>query len=136
MDIMKNFLKVSTKSQYALRLLTYIASSEGRVVSLAEVSEKEGISYGYLEEIVAPLKKCGILASKAGRSGGYFLLKTPEKINISDVVNIFEGETAPVKCLAGSKCSKEKGCKTRVVWSKLKQSVDDTLESIKLSDIL
>jgi len=132
----KSFLKVSAKSQYALRLLAYIASSEGRVVSLSEVSKKEGISYGYLEEIVAPLKKIGILSSKAGRSGGYFLTKSPGSINISEVINIFEGEVAPVKCLAGQKCAKESACKTKVIWQSLKESTDKTLNSIKLADIL
>jgi len=133
---MKSFLKVSTKSQYALRLLTYIASSNNRVVSLAEISEKEGISYGYLEEIVVPLKKAGILISKSGRSGGYLMEKSPDDIEILDIINIFEGDTAPVKCLAGEECKKEDGCKTRAIWSKLKKSVDDTLKSIKLSDII
>lgn len=133
---MKGFLKVSTKSQYALRLLAYIASCNRSIVSLSEISEKEGISYGYLEEIVAPLKKFDILSSKTGRSGGYFLLKSPNNINISEIVNIFEGETAPVQCLSGQKCSRESGCKTKVIWKFLKESVDKTLNSIKLADIL
>ncbi len=133
---MKGFLKVSTKSQYALMLLSYIASCDGRVVSLSEISKKERISHGYLEEIVSSLKKFGILSSKAGRSGGYFLLKSPYNIKISDIVNIFEGDTAPVKCLSGQKCAKEKGCKTKFIWRSLKESVDKTLNSIKLADIL
>ncbi len=130
------FFKVSTRSEYALSLLAYIASCKGRVVSLAEVSKKENISYGYLEEIAALLKKQKIIKSKAGRNGGYMLLKSPEEINILNIINIFEGDTAPVKCLSGHKCGKEKGCKTRVVWSKLKKSVDDTLSNISLKDIL
>ena len=133
---MSNFFKVSSKSQYALSLLAYLASSEDDFVSLAEVSEKEGISYGYLEEIVTPLKKAKIIASRAGRSGGYKLVKDPKDLSISEVVEIFEGKTAPVRCLAGHKCSRERGCKTRAVWSKLKSSVDETLERISLSDIL
>jgi len=133
---MSNFFKVSTKSQYALSLLAYLTSSGDDFVSLAEVSEKEGISYGYLEEIVAPLKKAKIIVSKAGRSGGYKLAKEPEYVKISEVVEIFEGKTAPVKCLSGHKCAKEGECKTRAVWSKLKNSVDETLGRISLSDIL
>ncbi len=130
------FLKVSTKSQYALRLLVYIASSKKDVVSLAEVSKNEGISYGYLEEIVSFLKKHKILKSKSGRNGGYFMAKDPKKIAVSEIVCIFEGKTAPVKCLAGEKCKKEHNCKTKVVWKSLKDSVDKTLSSIKLADIL
>jgi len=133
---MSNFFKVSTKSQYALSLLAYLASSGDEFVSLAEVSEKEGISYGYLEEIVAPLKRSNIIVSRAGRSGGYKLAKKPEDVSMSELVEIFEGETAPVKCLSGHSCPKESGCKTRAVWTKLKSSVDETLGKITLKDII
>ncbi len=133
---MKSFLKVSTKSQYALRLLVYIASVDDRVVPLSEVSQNEDISYGYLEEIVSPLKEKGFLKSKPGRKGGYVMAKNPKDISISDIVCIFEGDIAPVKCLAGVKCKKEHNCKTKIVWKSLRDNVGKTLSSIKLSDIL
>lgn len=133
---MKSFLQISSKSQYALRMLAYIASSGGVYVSLSEVAKKEGISHGYLEEIVAPLKKNGVLESKGGRSGGYKLAKGAEKVNIADILRIFEGKIAPVKCLGIAKCPKQPICKTQIVWKKLKDSVDRALGEMKLSDIL
>lgn len=133
---MKSFLQVSTKSQYALRMLAYIATSSESYISLAEVSEKEGISYGYLEEIAALLRKSGVLASKGGRSGGYKLAKEPENIKITDILQIFEGEIIPVKCLGIERCPKEPVCKTQIIWKKLKESVDEALGNMKLSDIL
>jgi len=131
-----NFLKASTKSQYALRLLAYIASKKDSTVSLAEVSKEEGISYGYLEEIVRPLKAAGILASKAGRSGGYTLAKDAKDINVSEIIEIFEGEIAPLKVLDGSGGVSKKNCKTTAVWIKLQRSVEDALSTIKLTDII
>lgn len=133
---MKSFLQVSTKSQYALRMLAYIASSEKPHISLAEVSEKESISYGYLEEIAAQLKKNGILTSKGGRSGGYKLAKEANMVKITDILQIFEGDVIPVKCLGIEKCPKESVCKTQIIWKKLKESVDEALGNMKLSDIL
>ena len=133
---MRSFLQISSKSQYALRMLACIASSKNAYVSLSEVAKKEGISHGYLEEIVAPLKKNGILESKGGRSGGYKLARGSEKTNIADILRIFEGKITPVKCLGIAKCSKQPICKTQVVWKKLKDSVDNALEEMRLSDIL
>jgi Rrf2 family protein len=129
------FLKISAKSQYALILLSFIAKKDN-FVSLHEISDKENISYGYMEEISAALKSKNILESKAGRNGGYKLAKDPVNIKISEIIEIFEGETAPVKCFTGHKCSKEKKCKTRKVWEKLKNNVDDTLGKISLRDII
>ncbi len=133
---MSNFFQVSSKSRYALSLLAFLASSDSEFISLAEISEKEGISYGYLEEIASSLKKAKMIKSKAGRSGGYRLTKKPKDISISEIIEIFEGKTAPVKCLSGHKCSKEKECKTRLVWARLKNSVDGVLGKMTLEDIL
>ncbi len=129
------FLKVSAKSQYALILLTCLAKKND-FFSLHEISDTEKISYGYLEEISADLKNNKILKSKAGRKGGYKLAKEPKNIKISEIIEIFEGKTAPVKCFSGHKCSKEKECKTRKVWEKLKSNVDNTLGSMSLKDII
>ncbi len=130
------FLKASTKSQYALRVLVYIAQNEGRVVPLSEISKKEKISYGYLEEIVSPLLKKGFLSSVSGRKGGYFLKKDARKIRVFDVVSIFEGDLAPVKCLSGKSCEHFKRCKTKNIWTDLHDVVLEKLKSKSLNDLI
>lgn len=130
------FLKASTKSEYALRLLVYLAQNKDRIVSLSEVSKKEEISYGYLEEIVRPLVKHGYLFSVSGRKGGYLLKKDAGNINLFEILSIFEGDLAPVDCLSGKDCKYFDSCKTKNIWIDIKDIVCNTLKSKTLNDLI
>ena len=87
-------MKVSKRTQYGLRAMVYLATAfgkKGKICSLKEISEKENISFDYLEKIISRLEKKGLVRAKRGVRGGYFLGRSPKKIKIGDknLLNIF-----------------------------------------------
>lgn len=129
-------MKISTKSQYGLRAMAYL-SEVGKISPLKTIAKKEDISFDYLEKIMTKLEKAGFIGAKKGSQGGYFLTKKPKEIKVGDIIKVLEGGISPVKCLSknGYPCPRQKICKTRKVWKKLKDSLDSTLNSITLADI-
>ncbi len=89
------------KTKYGLKALSYLAKQEINVpVLISEISESENISKKFLESILLTLKKNGILASKKGKGGGYYLLKKPNEIKISTVIRVLEGPIAMLPCVS------------------------------------
>ncbi|KPJ57347.1 hypothetical protein AMJ49_02010 [Parcubacteria bacterium DG_74_2] len=130
---------ISTRSQYGLRAMVFLAKNRGKILPLKEISKKEDISLDYLEKIISKLKKVGLVKAKKGIGGGYFLTKKPSKIKIGQIIRPLDGEFSLVKCIAKNKkaiCSKERKCLTKKFWKKMKKSLDSALDSITLSDLL
>lgn len=127
-------MRISKKSQYGLRAMVYLAkhSSEDKVCPIKEISKKENIPFDYLEKIISELEKAGLVKAKKGVQGGYFLAKEPEKITSGEVVRVLES-TVPVSC-AG--CEMARICSTKNVWNKVQNSLDSTLDSMTLKDLV
>ena len=132
-------MKISTKGRYALRMLIDLAlhQSEG-YVSLKDISERQGISKKYLEQIVPMLNRSGILRTNRGNRGGYMLAKAPEECTAAEVLRATEGDLAPVSCLESgvNTCPRAAQCPTLFIWEGLDRVVSEYLESITLRDIL
>jgi Rrf2 family protein len=107
-------------------------------VSLKDISERQGISKKYLEQIVALLSHPDILRTNRGNKGGYMLAKEPDKYTVGQILRITEGGLAPVSCLADktNQCERSEFCKTLWVWKGLDKVVNKYLDSITLQDIL
>ncbi len=136
-------MRISKKSQYGLRAMAYLAGvfDKDKPCSLREISEKENISFDYLEKIVSKLEKNKLVKSKRGVKGGYFLIKSPQKIKVSEVINVLEETMAPVECIATEKekkyyCPRKKTCRTITVWKKVQDNLNSTLNSITLADLI
>ena len=132
-------MKISTKGRYALRLMVDLAEHpDANCVSLQEISERHGISLKYLESIVAGLVKNGLLDSIHGKGGGYKLNKPAEEYKVGEILRIAEGDLAPVSCEAcsGEHCSQMGECKTKSMWDKLGELINDYLDGISLADLL
>lgn len=114
--------------------MVYLAkhSSEDKVCPIKEISKKENIPFDYLEKIVSELEKAGLVKAKKGVQGGYFLAKEPEKITSGEIVRVLES-TVPVSC-AG--CQMARMCSTKNVWDKVQDSLDSTLDSMTLKDLI
>ncbi len=94
-------MKLSTKGKYGLRAMIDLARySEKEPVSIGSVAVRQGISERYLEQLVALLKKAGLVKSIRGASGGYVLEKKPSEISVGDILRALEGSLEPVKCAA------------------------------------
>jgi len=130
--------RISTKSQYGLRAMIYLAKCKCKICSLKEISKKEGISFDYLEKILSRLEKAGLIRSKKGSQGGYFLSKKPARIRIGEIIRALEGEKGLVMCTVkhGKNCPLERKCLARSFWFKIQKSLDSVLDSITLFDLI
>jgi Rrf2 family protein len=130
-------MKISTRSQYGLRAMVYLARffDKNKISSLKEISKAEKISFDYLEKIVSKLEKANLVESKKGVHGGYFLARSPKKIKIGEIINILEGKTFLVKCISQS-CPREKKCLTKSFWQKIQNSLNSALNSLTLADLI
>jgi len=131
-------MKLSTRGRYATRTLLDLALHQrDRPVQLKDIARRQQISLGYLEHLITPLIAGGIVQSIRGARGGVWLVKTPEEIRLSDVIQLLEGSMAPVACVDNPEiCSRSTFCVTRDIWCELKKAMDDVLESTSLQDLV
>ena len=88
-------LVLSKKTKYGIKALTFLARcEESNPVQISEISKKENISHKFLESILLTLKKAGLLGSKKGKGGGYYLRKHPTEIKMTEVIRVLEGPIA------------------------------------------
>jgi len=108
-------------------------------IPLKSIAERQGISEPYLEQLIASLRKAGLVKSIRGAQGGYMLAYPPEKITVGDVIRTLEGPVAPADCvIEGEKveCSNAEYCITRMIWEKLRDSINEVIDSITLKDMI
>lgn len=132
-------MKVSTKGRYGLRAMVELASmGEGESLSLKTIAERQGISEGYLEQLVAPLKKAGLVKSIRGSQGGYVILKPPREITAGDVLRVMEGALLPTDCSSVNPnihCVLSGACATKIVWQRMADAINEVVDSINLEDL-
>jgi Rrf2 family protein len=134
-------MKLSTKGRYGLRAVLDLAiNGEKEAVALSGIAERQKISISYLEQLIAKLKKAGIVNSVRGAQGGYLLAKKPEEISVGDILRALEGDLNPVNCseVVGSKdsCSGSELCVTKYVWMRISDSINNAVDTIKLSELI
>ena len=131
-------MKLSTRGRYGTRLLLDLALHWGEnPVLLKDIAQRQQISSGYLAQLITPLISGAIVRSTRGARGGVSLTRPPREIKLSEVIQLLEGSTAPVKCLDSPEiCSRSRLCVTRDVWGELQQAIDRVLETTTLQDLV
>ena len=133
-------MKLSTKGRYGLRALLDMAiyQNEGPV-TLNNIAAREDISEGYLEQLMMPLKRAGIVKSIRGAQGGYLLSRNPKDVTVGEIIRVLEGPIAPVACVDEEnpeECERSSFCATRMVWEKVRDSISGVLDSFSLEDLV
>lgn len=127
-------MKFSTKAEYGLRAMVFLAQAYPEIKNITEISTKEKISAKYLEQIFIKLKGAQIVTSQKGKGGGYILADNPQLITVGKIVETLEGKIEPTKCYS-AEC-KNSQCASKKVWVKLSREIKKTLDNIKLSDLI
>ena len=133
---------LSKKSQYAFKALTYLTERYGKgPVLISEISKKKKIPLKFLENILLELKKAGILDSKKGKGGGYFLKKDPSKIKVASVIRLVNGPIAMLPCVSlyfYERCKNcdEKHCGLHDMMVEVRDASLSILENRTLKDLL
>lgn len=133
-------MKLSTKGEYGLRAMFDLAQHFGQgPISLKSVAERQGISEHYLEQLIAGLRKAGLVKSVRGAQGGYALAKEPGELTVGDVIRVLEGPIAPMDCVSeevgDDPCSRAEFCITRGIWRRVRDSINEVLDSITLQNM-
>lgn len=122
-------------------LIDLAAQDDDKQITLKSIAERQGISEHYLEQLIAPLKKAGIVKSIRGAQGGYILNKPADKITVGDIMRLLENSLYPVDCLSDKEnvtCGTGNcdSCVTKPIWEKLYESMNEVMESISLMDLV
>lgn len=131
-------MKISTRGRYALRMMIHIAEkAEGETTTLREISEQQGMSVKYLEQLAAPLAAEGLLQGHRGARGGYSLKRPAKDISAGDIIRASEGSMAPVACLEDEMvvCPRADACETLDFWKGLDTVIEQYLDSANLADL-
>ncbi|MBI4492329.1 MAG: Rrf2 family transcriptional regulator [Chloroflexi bacterium] len=133
-------MKVSTRIHYGLRAMIELAKVHGtRPLALSEIARTEELPLAYLEQLVADLRRAHLVGGMRGLHGGYRLTRPPAQVTVGDVVRALEGPLALVDCLSQDYqpggCEREIECLSRSIWSQVKQSIEQVLDSTTLEDL-
>jgi Rrf2 family protein len=134
---------LSKKCKYALQALEFLAGeSYQKPVLVSEIASAKSIPKKFLELILLDLKNHGVVQSKKGKGGGYFLGKPPEQISIGHIVRIIDGPLAPIPCvsqMAYAKCEEcrdESTCGIRSIMKDARDAMASVLDQATLADVL
>ena len=131
-------MRISTRGRYALRFMIDLAQHGGSgFITLKDVSQRQGISIKYLEQITSLLSKFGLLLSVRGPSGGYKLARRPEEYTVGEILRVTEGDMSPVACLAEpeNSCPRRKNCPTLSFWEGLNDVIRGYLDGTTLKKL-
>src|SRR4051794_23480471 len=147
----------SSKAEYGVRLMVELgrqspgtaaggeADHGGQPTSLKAIADAEGLPLAYLEQVVARLRKAGLVMSARGAHGGYWLARPAEEIAMDEVVQALEGSIAPMECFVHEQtervlCSHQpdagRGCATKLLWMRVQGGIIRSLQTTSLADLV
>ena len=131
-------MKLSTRSRYGIHAMYDLAcQGPGEPQSIKAIAERQRIPEAYLEQLIGPLRKNGLVRSVRGAQGGYLLARPPEDITMGEVMRALEGDLNLIDCLSEEDaCERACSCATRVVWRKVNDGLNQIVDGITLRDII
>src|SRR6266702_8705684 len=134
---------ISKKTKYALKALIYLAREYDKgPILIADLAEQEKIPKKFLELILLTLKNNGILQSRKGKGGGYYLGRHPKTISMGSIIRVLEGTLAPVQCVSETayapcdECHDEATCGVRIVMKDVRDAMAAILDGTSLAEVL
>lgn len=130
-------MKLNTKTRYGIRTMIELAMEwESKGLFQKDISERQNISYKYLDHIISALKTRGLIANVEGKKSGYRLTRAPEEISVYDIFTAFEPEIAIVDCIGREgKCMNERKCASQDLWFNLNNHIIQYLKSENLKTL-
>ena len=134
-------MKLSTRGRYGLKAMFDLALHYGDgPISLTHIAERQAISVNYLEQLISPLRKAGLVKSVRGAQGGYMLAQSPELVTVGIILTTLEGPLAPTDCVIDEEddgsCDHTHYCVTKVIYEKIYESIKGVVDRITLQDMM
>ncbi|MCH8064380.1 MAG: Rrf2 family transcriptional regulator [Chloroflexi bacterium] len=130
-------MKVSTKGDYGVRALVELAHHYGEgPVQSALIASRQEVPEPYLDQLLTTLRRAGFIRSVRGPQGGHALIREPDDVKLSDVMEALEGSLAPIACVDDPEsCTKSGGCVQRDVWEQVRDATRAILENVTIGDL-
>lgn len=139
-------MRLSKRGEYGLRAMIALAEPAPKgdapqMMQIKEIALREGISAKFLEQILLALKNAGLLHSKMGVGGGYYLAKPSSEITLGQIFRVLDGPVAPVKCVSQMSyepcgCPDEATCGLRLVMGDVRNAIANILDHTSLADVI
>jgi Rrf2 family protein len=136
-------MNLSKRGEYGLRAMIYLARNAGQDgrLTISQIAEGENIPGKYLEQILLSLKNAGLLQSKMGTHGGYYLAQPPEEITLGQIKRILDGPIAPIRCVSQMAyeqcgCPDPETCGLRLVMKDVRDAISEILDDRTLADMM
>ncbi len=138
-------MRLSKRGEYGLRAMITLAEpaekgTAPKMMQIKEIAAREQISSKFLEQILLALKNAGLLHSKMGVGGGYYLARSASEINLGQIFRVLDGPVAPVKCVSQMAyepcgCPDEETCGLRLVMGDVRNAIANILDQTSLADV-
>lgn len=133
-------MKLTTKGKYGVKALFELAMHESSTpLSLKTIAERQNLSEHYLEQLVAPLRRAGLVTSVRGAQGGYILSRPAAQITVGDIIRVLEGPIGYSDCAteegAINGCENTENCLAHGVWEKVRDAIVKVVDGITLADL-
>ncbi|HNW78238.1 MAG TPA: Rrf2 family transcriptional regulator [Candidatus Competibacteraceae bacterium] len=130
-------MRLSTKGRYAVTAMMHLAIHDKYgPVTLAEISQCQGISLSYLEQLFAKLRKQGLVEGVRGPGGGYRLARSPEQVTVANIIGAVDERLDTTRCLGHENCQEGRRCLTHELWTDLSRQIFGFLEGITLAQFV
>ncbi|WP_405118724.1 Fe-S cluster assembly transcriptional regulator IscR [Pseudomonas leptonychotis] len=130
-------MRLTTKGRYAVTAMLDLALHAQRgPVSLADISERQGISLSYLEQLFAKLRRGNLVSSVRGPGGGYQLSRDMQGIQVAEVIDAVNESVDATRCQGQGDCHAGDTCLTHHLWCDLSQQIHEFLSGISLADLV
>jgi Rrf2 family iron-sulfur cluster assembly transcriptional regulator len=130
-------MKLNTKGRYAVTAMFDVAIHQKTgPVSLSEISERQGISLSYLEQLFSRMRRNGLVRSIRGPGGGYHLASEPSQIAIADIISAVDENVDATRCGGNEGCQNKQRCLTHDLWEDLSAQIKVFLSGISLEDAI
>ena len=130
-------MRLTTKGRYAVTAMLDLAiHATDSPVPLADISQRQGISLSYLEQLFARLRRQDLVKSARGPGGGYRLNRVPEDITIVQVLNAIDERIDATRCEGKGNCQDGQACLTHELWGDLSKQIADFLSGISLGELV
>ena len=130
-------MKLSTKGRYAVTAMLDLAlQADQGPVKLVHISNRQGLSLSYLEQLFARLRRQQLVTSFRGPGGGYRLARTADSINVAEIISAVNDSTDTTNCRKQGNCQRGETCLTHHLWMDLSDQLEQFLGGITLKDLV
>ena len=130
-------MRLTTKGRYAVTAMLDLSLNYGvRPITLADISDRQGISLSYLEQLFSNLRRQGLVSSSRGPGGGYRLSRSADEVTVLDIISAVDEKVDTTRCEGKGNCSNGEQCLSHEIWHSLSEQIKMYLGGITLGQVV